>query len=76
MILQKNNIYILFPIEFLTTKRFATIYGEHGGTLFIPNGRIKFQSGLDKKSSSPAFGSVVLKIEDNNKPLICRIMEL
>ena len=49
MILQKNNIYILFPLEFLTTKRFATIYGEHGGTLFIPNGRIKFQSGLDKK---------------------------
>jgi hypothetical protein len=35
-----------------------------GGKLFIPNGRINFQSGLGKKGKSPAFGSVVMKIQD------------
>lgn len=34
------------------------------GKLFIPNGRINFQSGLGKKGKSPAFGSVVMKIQD------------
>jgi len=58
----KNEIYILFPIEFLTTARFHNFVG--GGKLFIPNGRIAFESGLGKKSSSPAFGSVVMKIQD------------
>lgn len=60
--LAKNNIFILFPIEFLTTIRFHSLVG--GGKLFIPKGRIKFESGLGKKSSSPAFGSVVMKIQD------------
>jgi phage N-6-adenine-methyltransferase len=59
----KNEIYILFPIEFVTTKRFHTALG--GGRLFIPNGRINFESGLGKKGKSPAFGSVVLKIQDS-----------
>ena len=36
-----------------------------GGKLFIPNGRINFESGLGKKGKSPAFGSVVMKIQDN-----------
>jgi phage N-6-adenine-methyltransferase len=58
----KNDIYILFPIEFITTKRFHEFVG--GGKLFVPDGRIKFESGLGKKSSSPAFGSVVMKIQD------------
>jgi phage N-6-adenine-methyltransferase len=58
----KNDIYILFPIEFLTTARFHRVCG--GGKLYIPNGRIKFESGLGKKSSSPAFGSVVMKLQD------------
>jgi len=57
-----NEIYILFPIEFLTTQRFHNSVG--GGKLFIPNGRINFQSGLGKKGSSPAFGSMVMKIQD------------
>ena len=60
----KNDIYILFPIEFLTTKRFNDISKNSGGKLYIPNGRIKFQSGLGKQGKSPAFGSVVLKIQD------------
>ncbi len=58
----KNEIYILFPIEFLTTARFHNSVG--GGRLFIPNGRINFESGLGKKGKSPAFGSIVMKLQD------------
>ena len=58
----KNEIYILFPIEFLTTARFHNSVG--GGKLFIPNSRINFESGLGKKGKSPAFGSVVIKLQD------------
>lgn len=58
----KNEIYILFPIEFITTQRFHNIVG--GGKLYIPNGRINFESGLGKKGKSPAFGSVVMKLQD------------
>ena len=58
-----NEIYILFPIEFLTTARFHDSVG--GGKLYIPNGRICFESGLGKTGKSPAFGSVVMKIQDN-----------
>ena len=61
----KNDIYILFPIEFLTTKRFRDVCG--GGRLYIPSGRINFESGLGKKGTSPAFGSVVLKLQDTNE---------
>ena len=35
-----------------------------GGKIYIPNGRINFESGLGKKSKSPAFGSVVMKLQD------------
>lgn len=58
----KADIYILFPIEFLTTQRFHNICG--GGRLYVPNGRINFQSGLGKKGSSPAFGSIVMKLDN------------
>lgn len=58
----KNEIYILLPIEFLTTKRCTD--ATMGGKIFIPNGRINFQSGLGKKGKSPAFGSIVMKIQD------------
>ena len=61
----KNEIYILFPIEFLTTKRFHNSMVGLGGKLYIPNGRINFQSGLGKKGKSPAFGSIVMKLQDN-----------
>jgi phage N-6-adenine-methyltransferase len=61
----KNEIYILLPIEFLTTKRFHDICGL--GRVYIPNGRINFESGLGKKGRSPAFGSVVFKIGDTNE---------
>jgi len=58
----KNDIFILFPIEFITTARFHNAVG--GGKLFVPDGRINFESGLGKKGKSPAFGSVVMKLQD------------
>ena len=58
----KNEIYILFPIEFITTKRFHDIC--RGGYFYVPSGRINFESGLGKKGKSPAFGSVVMRIQD------------
>lgn len=58
------DIYFLFPVEFTTTKRFHETLGELGGVLYLPNGRIKFESGLGKNSKSPAFGSVVFRILD------------
>ena len=60
--LAKNEIYILFPIEFLTTARFHNLV--QGAKIFIPNGRINFESGLGEKGKSPAFGSVIIKIQD------------
>ena len=75
-----NYILILVPIEFLTTRRFHTIMKGVGFTMFLPNGRVKFESGLGKKSSSPAFGSVVIQIgnltnlyKDNEESDIKRI---
>ena len=34
--------------------------------LFIPRGRINFESGLGKEGKSPAFGSVVIRLADEN----------
>lgn len=61
----KNEIYILFPIEFMTTQRFNNIIVS--GKIFIPNGRINFCSGLGKQGKSPTFGSVVYKLQDINE---------
>lgn len=55
---------MLFPIEFLTTIRFHNAAKGLGGKLYIPSGRIPFESGLGKEGRSPAFGSVILKIQD------------
>ena len=65
----KPDIFFLAPIEFLTTKAFhEQINKMRGGVkLFLPNGRIKFESGLGKTSKSPAFGSIVFKIQDSNE---------
>ena len=59
----KNNIFILFPIEFLTTQKFHNVV--HGGVIYLPNRRITFESGLGKPSKSPAFGSIVMKLADS-----------
>ena len=61
----ENDIYILMPIEFMTTARFHNLC--KGGTVFIPNGRLNFESGLGKKGKSPPFGSVVLKLGKKNE---------
>lgn len=69
----KSDIYILFPIEFITTKRFHDIMKGYGGVIYAPNGRIKFESGLGKKASSPAFGSCVMKLMDISTIILERI---
>lgn len=69
----KADIYILFPIEFITTKRFHSILSGRGGVIYVPNGRIKFESGLGKKASSPAFGSCVMKLADISTIILERI---
>ena len=58
----KNDIYILVPIEFLTTLRFQDAAG--GGMIYIPRGRIQFESGLGKRANSVSFGTVVVKLQD------------
>jgi phage N-6-adenine-methyltransferase len=59
-----NDIYVLFPIEFLTTAKFHDL--DCKCKLFIPKGRINFESGLGKKGKSPAFGSVIIKLDNEN----------
>ena len=64
----KNEIYILFPIEFLTTRQFYdTVKRGVRYKLYIPCSRINFESGLGKKGKSPAFGSIVVRLQDNNE---------
>jgi len=70
----KNEIYILFPIEFITTQRFHnSVWGDK---IYIPNGRINFESGLGKKGKSPAFGSVVMKIQDGWEIQVINIKDI
>lgn len=57
----KADIYFLCPIEYLTTRTFHQILHEVGGTIYLPNGRVKFEKN-DGAKKSPAFGSVVVKI--------------
>ena len=52
---------MLVPISFLTTKRFHAIC--KGAKIFLPNGRIKFENSSGKLRS-PAFGSVIIKLDD------------
>ena len=59
-----NTIYVLFPIEFLTTSKFHSLNCKC--RLYIPKGRINFESGLGKQNKSPAFGSVIIKLDDVN----------
>lgn len=56
-----ESVYVLVPIGFLTTKRFHSIC--KGAKIFLPNGRIKFESALGKPGKSPAFGSVIIKLD-------------
>lgn len=60
--LSRNEIYILLPISFFTTKSFHDIV--KGAKIYLPNGRIKFESPTGELRS-PAFGSVIVKLQDN-----------
>ena len=44
--------------------------------MYIPSGRINFESGLGKKSSGSAFGSVILKVQDTWEMELVDIEEL
>lgn len=55
-----SRIFFLLPAETITTKKFHEIVGGQPYTLWVPNGRIKFED-VSGGASSPAFGSVVLE---------------
>lgn len=61
----KNDIFILFPIGYLTTKEFQKI--NISGELFVPNYRINFIFGDEGIKKSPSMGSVILKVGYENK---------
>lgn len=61
-----NNIYFLLPTNFLTTKRFHEPLQGLGVKIYLPNSRIKFLTP-DGIAESPAFGSVIVKIQDKNE---------
>lgn len=72
----RNDIFFLCPIEFLTTRRLHDCLQKWGGVkikIFLPAGRIKFKSGIGANEKSPAFGSVVLKLQDEYELEIIRI---
>lgn len=58
-----NDIYIIFPIEFLITKKFNLIT-KGCGTIYLPDKRIAYGSGCGGTVNSPAFGSVIFKFSD------------
>lgn len=64
-----KNIYLLIPIAFLTTKQFHKILDFENVffKLFIPTGRICFlkRGYQEKKFESPAFGCVIIKLQDH-----------
>jgi len=64
----ESHIFFLMPIETMTTGKFHKIMSSYRGgyTLWIPNGRIKFDDGSGN-CSSPAFGSVILELHGRVK---------
>ena len=70
----KNEIYILLPIMALTTIKFSQATKNVGGILFLPNKRINFESGLNRKFNSASFGSVILKLNSEKDIVIKRIV--
>ena len=59
-----TKVFFLLPAETITTKKFHEIVGGQPYRMWIPNGRIKFDDGSGK-TSSPAFGSIVLEFGGN-----------
>lgn len=61
------DIFILLPNETLTSTKFHRCVEGVGIKLHIPQKRIKFMSGVGANEKSPAFGSVIVKIQDKNE---------
>lgn len=70
---KEANIYILVPIESLTTKWFYDLNLHYD--LFLPRGRIKFEDPRNQNAKSPAFGSVVIHIGKSVSGKIINISE-
>lgn len=64
----KKQVFFLMPVETTTTKSFHDIMGETGYTMWVPNGRIKFEEDRGV-GESPAFGSVVLELNKKQKTI-------
>ena len=60
----QNNIYMLFPIESMTTKKWYDIIGDTKFKMYIPNYRIGFIVN-GKQYKAGAFGIVILKFQNN-----------
>jgi hypothetical protein len=63
----RNEIYFLCPIEFLTTKRFHNITKGVGIKIYLPSGRIKFETDTGVTAKQPAFGCVILKLQEKDE---------
>ena len=55
------DLFILLPVSYLCTKTFHDIYSK-SYDIYLPNGRIKFETGKGENPKSPAFGSVIVRI--------------
>lgn len=60
----RNDIYILFPIESMTTKKWYDIIKDTKFKMYIPDYRIGFIVN-NKEYKSGAFGIVVLKFQNS-----------
>lgn len=60
------EIYFLCPVGFLTTNGFHKTVKGVDYKLFIPNGRIKFESENYGGVREPAFGSVIICLNKND----------
>lgn len=59
-----NDIYILFPIESMTTRKWSEAIDNCKFKMYIPDYRIGFIVN-GKQYSSGAFGVVILKLQDS-----------
>lgn len=56
-----TEICFLLPIDSMVTKRFHEAVGDTAYELYLPSSRVKFEDGTSR-TTSPAFGSVVLRL--------------
>lgn len=67
---QNMKIFVLVPIETLTTKWFGETVDKYD--LHVPNGRIKFEDPTNPSAKSPAFGSVVVELGNHTSGKILK----